>query len=43
MIKAVGLTKQLKNGKFLLNNISFEVVKGEFVGILGASGAGKTH
>ena len=42
MIKAVGLTKQLKNGKFLLNNISFEVVKGEFVGILGASGAGKT-
>jgi phosphonate transport system ATP-binding protein len=42
MIKAVGITKRLKDGKLLLNNISFEVSKGEFVGILGASGAGKT-
>jgi phosphonate transport system ATP-binding protein len=42
MIKAEGITKNLKSGKLLLNNISFEVRKGEFVGILGASGAGKT-
>jgi len=42
MIKAIGITKKLKTGKVLLNNISFEVNKGEFVGILGASGAGKT-
>ena len=42
MIKAVNLTKQLPNGKLLLNEISFEVSKGEFLGILGPSGAGKT-
>jgi phosphonate transport system ATP-binding protein len=42
MIKAVHLTKQLPNGKLLLNDISFEVSKGEFLGILGPSGAGKT-
>jgi phosphonate transport system ATP-binding protein len=42
MIKAVGITKKIATGKVLLNNISFEVRKGEFVGILGASGAGKT-
>jgi len=42
MIKAEGITKKIKSGKLLLNNISFEVRKGEFVGILGASGAGKT-
>ena len=40
MIKAIGITKTLMSGKILLNNISFEVRKGEFVGILGASGAG---
>jgi ABC-type polysaccharide/polyol phosphate transport system ATPase subunit len=33
MIKAIGITKKLKTGKVLLNNISFEVNKGEFVGI----------
>jgi phosphonate transport system ATP-binding protein len=42
MIRAVGITKKLSNGKILLDNISFEVNKGEFVGILGPSGAGKT-
>ena len=42
MIKAEGIIKKLKSGQLLLNNISFEVRKGEFVGILGASGAGKT-
>ncbi len=42
MIQVVHLTKQLPNGKLLLNDISFEVRKGEFLGILGPSGAGKT-
>lgn len=42
MIKVIGITKKLKSGKKLLDNISFEVKKGEFVGIIGASGAGKT-
>lgn len=36
------ICKVLPNGKTLLNNISFEIKKGEFVGMLGPSGAGKT-
>jgi phosphonate transport system ATP-binding protein len=42
MIEVKNLTKSLPNGRKLLDGISFTVNKGEFVGILGASGAGKT-
>jgi ABC-2 type transport system ATP-binding protein len=36
------LTKQYSGGKYAVNRISFDVVKGEILGILGANGAGKT-
>lgn len=42
MIEVINLTKSLPNGRKLLDGISFTVRKGEFVGILGPSGAGKT-
>ena len=42
MIRVKGLCKRLPNGKELLKNIEFSVGPGEFVGILGASGAGKS-
>src|SRR5262245_20078413 len=42
MLNVTNLTKRLPDGKILLNRISFTVQKGEFVGILGASGAGKS-
>ena len=42
MIEVKNLTKTLPNGRKLLDGISFKVKKGEFVGILGSSGAGKT-
>jgi phosphonate transport system ATP-binding protein len=42
MIEVKDLTKTLPNGRRLLDGISFKVKKGEFVGILGPSGAGKT-
>src|SRR5262249_23785485 len=42
MLKVTNLTKRLPSGKVLLNGITFTVEKGEFVGILGASGAGKS-
>jgi phosphonate transport system ATP-binding protein len=42
MLKVTNLTKRLPNGKLLLNGITFTIQKGEFVGILGASGAGKS-
>lgn len=42
MIEVKNICKTAKNGRKLLDNISFRVEKGEFVGILGASGAGKT-
>lgn len=42
MIEVKNLTKTLPNGRKVLDNISFKVKKGEFVGILGPSGAGKT-
>ncbi len=42
MIQVKDITKQLPNGKQLLKGISFSAAKGEFIGILGPSGAGKT-
>jgi len=42
MIEVKNLTKSLPNGRKVLDGISFKVNKGEFVGILGPSGAGKT-
>lgn len=42
MIEVKNLTKTLPGGRKLLDGISFKVKKGEFVGILGPSGAGKT-
>jgi phosphonate transport system ATP-binding protein len=42
MIEVKNLTKSLPNGRKVLDGISFKVQKGEFVGILGPSGAGKT-
>ncbi len=42
MIHVKGLCKKLPNGRSLLSDISFKVEPGEFVGILGASGAGKS-
>ncbi len=42
MIEVKNLTKTLPNGRKVLDGINFKVNKGEFVGILGPSGAGKT-
>jgi phosphonate transport system ATP-binding protein len=42
MIEVSNISKSLPDGRMLLDGISFTVRKGEFVGILGASGAGKT-
>jgi phosphonate transport system ATP-binding protein len=42
MLEVKNLTKVLPNGRKVLDGISFKVGKGEFVGILGPSGAGKT-
>ena len=41
MIKVEGLTKRYAR-HVAVNNISFEVAKGEIVGFLGKNGAGKT-
>lgn len=42
MIEVRHISKSLPGGRKLLDDISFTVRRGEFVGILGASGAGKT-
>jgi phosphonate transport system ATP-binding protein len=42
MIEVNNISKSLPDGRKLLDGISFTVRKGEFVGILGASGAGQT-
>jgi len=42
MLEVNGLSKRLTDGKEILRNISFRVGKGEFVALLGASGAGKS-
>lgn len=39
---AIGISKQAQDGKVLLNDISFTILPGEFVTILGGSGAGKS-
>jgi phosphonate transport system ATP-binding protein len=42
MLEVKNLTKRLPNGRALLNDVSFRVNQGEFVALLGASGAGKS-
>jgi len=42
MLSVKNLTKNLPDGRALLRDISFEVGPHEFVGVLGASGAGKS-
>lgn len=42
MLEVENITKVLANGKQLLKGISFSVMPGEFIGIIGPSGAGKT-
>jgi len=42
MLYVENLSKSLPNGRVLLDRVSFSVKPGEFVGILGASGAGKS-
>jgi len=42
MLSVRNIAKRLPDGRLLLKNISFEVEKGEFVGILGESGVWKT-
>lgn len=42
MLSVKNIAKKLPDGRLLLKNISFEVKKGEFIGILGESGVGKT-
>ena len=43
MLNVEKLTKKLSDGRALLNGISFRVARGEFVGVLGASGAGTRY
>ena len=42
MLSVKNIAKRLPGGKLLLKDISFEAQKGEFIGILGKSGVGKT-
>ncbi len=42
MIEVNNITKSLPNGRQILKGISFKANKGDFIGILGPSGAGKT-
>ncbi len=42
MIKLVGVNKAYKNGIKILDNINLKINAGEFVSIVGQSGAGKT-
>lgn len=42
MIRLTRVSKQFRTGVFALNDISFEVKKGEFVFLVGPTGSGKT-
>ena len=42
MLSVSRIDKTLSNGKHLIDKVSFTVAKGEFVSILGSSGAGKS-
>ena len=42
MLQVTGLSKRLPNGQAILRDLNFSVGKGEFVALLGASGAGKS-
>lgn len=42
MIRVKRLKQSLPNGKVLLNTMSFRVLKGEFIAIMGPSGSGKS-
>ncbi|MCD5407371.1 MAG: phosphonate ABC transporter ATP-binding protein [Desulfotomaculum sp.] len=42
MLTVKNIAKRLPDGRLLLKNISFEAKKGEFIGIMGKSGTGKT-
>ena len=41
-LKAIGVSRMLKSGKTLLNDVSFAIEPGQLVAIVGGSGAGKT-
>jgi ABC-type multidrug transport system ATPase subunit len=41
-LRAAGISRKLKSGKTLLNDVSFAIEPGQLVAIVGGSGAGKT-